>query len=59
MIFLTQPRAGVIELDYSKEPKFDMASHGLEITCGVTPNGFKTNSILIDDGGDPGAVITD
>src|SRR5258706_10130795 len=57
MITLSQPRAGVIEVDFSQEPKFDVSSHGLDITYGLNTKSIKSGSIVVDDGGDPGSVL--
>jgi SNF2 family DNA or RNA helicase len=57
MITLFQPRAGVIEVDFSQEPTFEVSTHGLDITFGLNTKAIKTGSIVVDDGGDPGSVL--
>lgn len=57
MVKVSQTRSGVIEVDFSGEPSFDCATHGLDITFGLTTRAIKTTSILVDDGGDPGSVL--
>jgi hypothetical protein len=52
MITLSQPRAGVIEIDFSQEPTFDVSSHGLDITYGLNTKSIKPGSIVVDDGGE-------
>jgi SNF2 family DNA or RNA helicase len=57
MVKLTQPRAGVIEVDFSEEPGFDISTHGLNITFGLTTRAIRSTSILLDDDGDPASVL--
>jgi SNF2 family DNA or RNA helicase len=57
MVNVTQPRAGVIEVDFSEEPTFDMSTHGLDLTFGLTTRAIRPTSILLDDGGDPASVL--
>ncbi len=58
MITLTQAQAGVIELNFVEEPRFEVASHGLDVTFGLQVKSFRRHSILIDDGGDPGRILS-
>jgi hypothetical protein len=57
MVKFFQPRSGVIEVDFSGEPSFDLSTHGLDITFGLITRAIKSTSILVDDGGDPGSVL--
>src|SRR5262245_52023261 len=57
MVDLSQPRAGVIEVNFANEPSFNITTHGLDLTFGLTTKGIKSSSIEIDDGGDPASVI--
>ena len=58
MVHLSQPRAGVIEVDFSQEPAFDMGTHGLDITFGLSTRAIRSTSILVDDGGNPATVLS-
>ncbi len=57
MVRLSQPRSGTVEVDFSQESGFDLSTHGLEITFGLTTRAIKPTSIVVEDGGDAGSVL--
>ena len=50
---------GVVQIDFSDEPSFDVATHGLELTFCLTTkaNTESTRSIFLDDGGNTASVL--
>lgn len=57
MVKLSQPRVGVIEVDFVNEPSFDLATNGLDITFGLSTIAINSTSIVVDDGGDSASVL--
>ncbi len=57
MITIRTDEQGAIVIDYSQEPRFDLARDGPEISTGLFVKRMEPGRITIDDAGQPGPVL--
>src|SRR5712692_8799521 len=58
MIVVRREEPGVLLVDFSKEPNFDLATNGVDLLTGLFIREIRPSEILVEDTGQLGDILT-